>query len=88
MAVDDVSYYEYVGAIMDAERRDKLRRALGPSNKASREFFMHFVIIESLHRSMLTFCLTSIVSWSYYSWAGTHRRTDTRLMASLPRHPG
>jgi len=35
MAVDEVSYYEYVGAIMDAERRDKLRRALGPANKAS-----------------------------------------------------
>lgn len=33
MAVDEVSYYEYVGAIMDAERRDKLRRALGPANK-------------------------------------------------------
>jgi len=33
--IDDVSYYEYVGAIMDAERRDKLRRALGPANKAS-----------------------------------------------------
>jgi len=37
MAVDEVSYYEYVGAIMDAERRDKLRRALGPANKASQE---------------------------------------------------
>jgi len=35
MAVDEVSYYEYIGAIMDAERRDKLRRALGPANKAS-----------------------------------------------------
>ena len=34
--IDEVSYYEYVGAIMDAERRDKLRRALGPANKASR----------------------------------------------------
>lgn len=38
MAVDEVSYYEYVGAIMDAERRDKLRRALGPANKASPQF--------------------------------------------------
>jgi len=35
MAVDEVSYYDYVGAIVDAERRDKLRRALGPANKAS-----------------------------------------------------
>ena len=37
MAIDEVSYYEYVGAIMDSERRDKLRRALGPANKASQE---------------------------------------------------
>jgi len=37
MAVDEISYYEYVGAIMDIERRDKLRRALGPANKASQE---------------------------------------------------
>ena len=36
--IDEVSYYEYVGVIMDAERRDKLRRALGPANKASRHF--------------------------------------------------
>ena len=35
MAVDEVSYYDYVGAIVDAERRDKLRRALGPANKVS-----------------------------------------------------
>jgi len=40
MAVDEVSYYEYVGAIVDGERRDKLRRALGPANKASHEFFI------------------------------------------------
>lgn len=33
MSVGDVSYYEYSGVMMDAERRDKLRRALGPSNK-------------------------------------------------------
>lgn len=33
MAVDEVSYYEYVAATMDGERRDKLRRALGPTNK-------------------------------------------------------
>jgi len=37
MVIDEVSYYEYVGAIMDAERRDKLRRALGPANKASKQ---------------------------------------------------
>jgi len=34
MAIDEVSYYDYVGAIVDAERRDRLRRALGPANKA------------------------------------------------------
>jgi adducin len=33
MAVGDISYYEYVGAVMDSDRRDKLRRALGPTNK-------------------------------------------------------
>lgn len=33
MSVGDASYYDYIGAVMDTERRDKLRRALGPSNK-------------------------------------------------------
>ena len=45
MAVDEVSYYEYVGAIVDAERRDKLRRALGPANKASLDWLLTIIII-------------------------------------------
>jgi adducin len=33
MSVGEVSYYDYSGVVMDPERRDKLRRALGPSNR-------------------------------------------------------
>lgn len=35
LSVGDISYYEYSGVLMDAERRDKLRRALGPANKVT-----------------------------------------------------
>jgi len=53
MAVDEVSYYEYVGAIMDAERRDKLRRALGPANKASPDCMLTVTLVEFLQNVYL-----------------------------------
>ena len=69
MAVDDVSYYEYVGAIMDAERRDKLRRALGPANKASSESLLTIVVTLCYSGHLICFVIESL-QWTVHRTCG------------------
>ena len=56
MSVGDVSYFDYSGVLMDAERRDKLRRALGPTNKVVTSrftFYFSSIVLSSIDGSVV-----------------------------------